>query len=109
MNSDAFTKREAAQESVYIHEKEMEKYVSSLASGAQSGIAAGGDIANAETRLHALKKKLGEQRSHLDELEKHVYVVFAIFWCHLECHLLVPWIIKLTISSDQLTKSKGQQ
>lgn len=28
-NSDAFTRREAAQENVYIHEKEVEKYVHS--------------------------------------------------------------------------------
>lgn len=29
LNSDAFTRREAAQENVYIHEKEVEKYVHS--------------------------------------------------------------------------------
>ncbi|KAJ6152905.1 hypothetical protein N7497_007224 [Penicillium chrysogenum] len=45
--NDAFTKREAAQESLYIREKELEK-------------------------LAQLKKKINEQRKHLDELETHI-------------------------------------
>ncbi|KAI9924766.1 hypothetical protein ASPWEDRAFT_28100 [Aspergillus wentii DTO 134E9] len=45
--SDQFKRREAAQEGLYIREKEMEK-------------------------LRALKKKLGEQRQHLDALDKHI-------------------------------------
>ncbi|BCS29129.1 uncharacterized protein APUU_70699A [Aspergillus puulaauensis] len=45
--SDQFQKREAAQESLYIHQKEQE-------------------------RLLALKKKVEEQRKHLDELDKHL-------------------------------------
>ncbi|KAE8351454.1 mitochondrial ATPase inhibitor, IATP-domain-containing protein [Aspergillus coremiiformis] len=45
--SDQFTKREAAQENLYIHEKEREK-------------------------LLALRKKVQEQREHLDELDKHI-------------------------------------
>ncbi|KAJ5095752.1 hypothetical protein NUU61_005108 [Penicillium alfredii] len=46
-SSDAFTKREAAQEAIYIREKELEK-------------------------LGSLKKKITEQRKHLDELEGHI-------------------------------------
>ncbi|KAJ5232198.1 hypothetical protein N7468_005154 [Penicillium chermesinum] len=46
-SDDAFTKREAAQESLYIHKKEIEK-------------------------LKNLKAKIAEQRGHLDELEKHI-------------------------------------
>ncbi|KAJ5234916.1 uncharacterized protein N7469_004084 [Penicillium citrinum] len=46
-SSDSFTKREAAQESMYIREKELEK-------------------------LHNLKKKIGDQRNHLNELEEHI-------------------------------------
>ncbi|KAJ5698900.1 hypothetical protein N7462_000905 [Penicillium macrosclerotiorum] len=44
---DSFTKREAAQEAMYIREKEIEK-------------------------LQALKKKITDQRAHLDELEGHI-------------------------------------
>lgn len=32
-----------------------------------------------KNRLQALKKKLGEQREHLDELEKHVYVTSSSY------------------------------
>ncbi|GAQ39051.1 hypothetical protein AtubIFM56815_007562 [Aspergillus tubingensis] len=46
-HADSFTKREAAQENLYVREKEMEK-------------------------LRALKAKLSEQRKHLDELDKHI-------------------------------------
>ncbi|KAL2801387.1 mitochondrial ATPase inhibitor, IATP-domain-containing protein [Aspergillus keveii] len=46
-SSDSFQKREAAQEGLYIHQKEQEK-------------------------LLALKKKIEEQRSHLDELEQNL-------------------------------------
>ncbi|KAL5361915.1 mitochondrial ATPase inhibitor, IATP-domain-containing protein [Aspergillus floccosus] len=45
--SDAFQRREAAQENLYIHEKEIEK-------------------------LQALRKKINEQRQHLNELDKHL-------------------------------------
>ncbi|KAL2812872.1 mitochondrial ATPase inhibitor, IATP-domain-containing protein [Aspergillus granulosus] len=45
--SDQFQKREAAQEGLYIHQKEQEK-------------------------LAALKKKIEEQRSHLNDLEKNL-------------------------------------
>ncbi|KAJ6131467.1 hypothetical protein N7523_001173 [Penicillium sp. IBT 18751x] len=44
---DSFTKREAAQEALYIREKEIEK-------------------------LQQLKKKITDQRAHLDELEGHI-------------------------------------
>ncbi|KAL1998469.1 hypothetical protein VTN02DRAFT_6123 [Thermoascus thermophilus] len=44
---DSFSRREAAQESMYIHEKETEK-------------------------LKALKAKIEEQRKHLAELDKHI-------------------------------------
>ncbi|KAH8700308.1 mitochondrial ATPase inhibitor, IATP-domain-containing protein [Talaromyces proteolyticus] len=46
-SSDSFTKREAASESMYVKEKELEK-------------------------LKQLKAKLKEQRRHLDELDKHI-------------------------------------
>ncbi|RAL00591.1 uncharacterized protein BO80DRAFT_425410 [Aspergillus ibericus CBS 121593] len=46
-HSDSFTKREAAQEGRYIHDKEMEK-------------------------LRLLRAKVQEQRKHLDELDKHI-------------------------------------
>ncbi|KAL4781702.1 mitochondrial ATPase inhibitor, IATP-domain-containing protein [Aspergillus varians] len=45
--SDSFQKREAAQEGLYIHQKEQEK-------------------------LQALRKKIDEQRKHLDELDKNL-------------------------------------
>ncbi|KAL2814530.1 mitochondrial ATPase inhibitor, IATP-domain-containing protein [Aspergillus cavernicola] len=45
--SDQFQKREAAQENLYIHQKEQEK-------------------------LSALRKKIEEQRKHLDELDQHL-------------------------------------
>ncbi|KAL4921079.1 mitochondrial ATPase inhibitor, IATP-domain-containing protein [Aspergillus aurantiobrunneus] len=45
--SDQFQKREAAQENLYIRQKEQEK-------------------------LLALRKKIDEQRKHLDELDKHL-------------------------------------
>ncbi|KAL4952002.1 mitochondrial ATPase inhibitor, IATP-domain-containing protein [Aspergillus filifer] len=45
--SDSFQKREKAQEGAYIHQKEQEK-------------------------LAALKKKIQEQREHLDDLDKHL-------------------------------------
>ncbi|KAJ5888189.1 hypothetical protein N7495_008230 [Penicillium taxi] len=46
-SGDSFTKREAAQEALYIREKELEK-------------------------LRTLKAKIGDQRKHLDELEAHI-------------------------------------
>ncbi|KAJ5609749.1 hypothetical protein N7528_010316 [Penicillium herquei] len=46
-SGDSFTKREAAQEAMYIREKEIEK-------------------------LHKLKKQIGDQRKHLDDLEDHI-------------------------------------
>ncbi|KAJ5212267.1 uncharacterized protein N7498_003913 [Penicillium cinerascens] len=46
-SGDSFTKREAAQEALYIREKELEK-------------------------LHQLKKKITAQREHLDDLEAHI-------------------------------------
>ncbi|KAK1148936.1 ATPase inhibitor [Aspergillus melleus] len=45
--SDSFQRREAAQENMYIHEKELEK-------------------------LRSLKKSITEQRAHLDKLDKHI-------------------------------------
>ncbi|KAI4249749.1 MAG: hypothetical protein L6R40_000538 [Gallowayella cf. fulva] len=44
---DAFSKREAANEDLYVRQKEMEK-------------------------LQNLKKKIEEHKHHLEELEKHV-------------------------------------
>ncbi|KAL4973372.1 mitochondrial ATPase inhibitor, IATP-domain-containing protein [Aspergillus desertorum] len=46
-HSDAWQKRETAQENLYMYEREKEK-------------------------LEALKKKIQEQREHLDELDKHL-------------------------------------
>ncbi|KAI5305339.1 hypothetical protein KEM56_004677 [Ascosphaera pollenicola] len=46
-SGDAWTQKEAAQENLYVRQKEMEK-------------------------LAALKEKLQQQRAHLDELEEHM-------------------------------------
>jgi len=46
-SGDAFTKREGAEEAMYVKRREQEK-------------------------LQQLKKKLAEQRKHLDELDKHI-------------------------------------
>jgi len=46
-SGDAFTKREAADESMYVKRKEMEK-------------------------LKSLKAKISEQKKHLKELEDHI-------------------------------------
>ncbi|PYH40910.1 uncharacterized protein BP01DRAFT_395520 [Aspergillus saccharolyticus JOP 1030-1] len=46
-SGDAFTKREAAQEARYIHEKELEK-------------------------LQKLRQSIKEQREHLDKLDQHI-------------------------------------
>lgn len=51
-DSDAFSKREAADENKYVREKEMEK-------------------------LQALRAKINESKKGLDELEKQVYVELA--------------------------------
>lgn len=48
--SDAFSKREQADENYYVRQKEMEK-------------------------LQALKAKIDEHKKHLEELDKHVYVL----------------------------------
>ena len=48
-NSDAFSKREQADENYYVRQKEMEK-------------------------LQALKQKIADQQKHLHELDKNVYV-----------------------------------
>jgi galactokinase len=53
-NSDAFSKREQADENYYVRQKEMEK-------------------------LQALKAKIDEHKKHLEELDKHVYVFFVAF------------------------------
>lgn len=50
MYSDAFTKREQADENYYVRQKEMEK-------------------------LQALKQKIAEHQKQLDEMDKHVYVI----------------------------------
>jgi len=47
--SDAFSKREQADENYYVRQKEMEK-------------------------LQALKSKIAEHQKHLEELDKHVFV-----------------------------------
>lgn len=39
-----------------------------------------GTVKLMKNRLQALKKKLGEQREHLDELEKHVYVTSSSYF-----------------------------
>ncbi|KAJ5774312.1 ATPase inhibitor IATP mitochondria [Penicillium paradoxum] len=65
-SGDSFTKREAAQESLYIREKELEKYVFAELNDQ------GNPRANQGDRLAQLKKKITEQRKHLDELETHI-------------------------------------
>ncbi|WEW58940.1 ATPase inhibitor [Emydomyces testavorans] len=58
---DAWTKKESAQENLFIRQKEIEK------SAHQYFI----------DRLRALKEKLKQQRQHLDELDAHMYVSLA--------------------------------
>lgn len=53
--SDAFTKREQASEDYFVRQKEMEK-------------------------LQALKDKIAGHQKHLEDLDKHVYVVL-IYKC----------------------------
>ncbi len=48
-NRDAFSKREQADENLYVRQKEQEK-------------------------LQQLKQKIADHKKHLDELDKHVYV-----------------------------------
>ena len=48
-NRDAFSKREQADENLYVRQKEMEK-------------------------LAGLKKKIEEHQKHLDQLDKNMYV-----------------------------------
>jgi len=48
---DAFSKREQADENHYVRQKEMEK-------------------------LKDLRAKIDEHKKHLEELDKHVYVIF---------------------------------
>ena len=50
MHSDAFSKREQADENLYVRQKEQEK-------------------------LQQLKQKIADHKQHLDELDKHVYVL----------------------------------
>ncbi|KAJ5649515.1 uncharacterized protein N7484_003238, partial [Penicillium longicatenatum] len=50
---DQFTRREAANEGMYIHELEKEK-------------------------IELLRKKLKEQRKHNEELDKHLYEIFIV-------------------------------
>lgn len=51
---DAFSKREQADENHYVRQKEMEK-------------------------LKDLRAKIDEHKKHLEELDKHVYVVFLFY------------------------------
>ena len=50
VHSDAFSKREQADENLYVRQKEQEK-------------------------LQQLKQKIADHKQHLDELDKHVYVL----------------------------------
>ena len=66
--SDAFSKREQADENLYVRQKEMEK-------------------------LQALRTKLDEHKKHLEELDKSVYVYFCfrLDTIHLELMLMHKW------------------
>ena len=50
-HSDAFSKREQADENLYVHQKEQEK-------------------------LQQLKQKIADHKQHLEELDKHVYASY---------------------------------
>ena len=50
VHSDAFSKREQADENLYVRQKEQEK-------------------------LQQLKQKIADHKQHLDELDKHVYAL----------------------------------
>jgi ATPase inhibitor, mitochondrial len=66
--SDQFTRREAAQENIYVKEKELEKcdIIHPLTYQRNT-------LIRSSYRLRHLKQKLTEQRKHLDELDKHMY------------------------------------
>ena len=66
---DAFQRREAAHEGLYIRQRELEKYV------AQNG--RDGRYVLILVRIALLRLKLKEQRKHMDELDKHLYVALG--------------------------------
>ena len=94
---DQFTRREAAQESFYIKEKEMEKYVWGSPDTWQKSVLT---LAFSADRLKALKVKLKEQRRHLDELDEHMYVSPSI-------NVVPKWLTRWCSHSDQLTREQG--
>lgn len=73
LSSDAFQRREAASESKYIHDKELERYVSCDFDWLWIGSLK--VVANRWWyRLKSLKSHIDDQRKMLDKLEKTVYV-----------------------------------
>jgi hypothetical protein len=74
-DSDSFTKREAAQENLYVKEKEMQKYAYIPLHTLYKPIQWLINFFFPSNRLKELKAKLKEQRKYLDELDKHMYVI----------------------------------
>ena len=62
--SDSFSKREQADENLYVRQKEMEKFV--LQAIKQD------PLLTIAARLQALKQKIDEHKKQLEELDKHV-------------------------------------
>lgn len=96
MDSDAFNKREKANEDYYVRQKEREKSVESTPLSTKPSSRSSAGLQSLATqvpwsegsllqscllmilvlsRLVALKEKLRQQRQHLDELEQHMYAV----------------------------------
>lgn len=80
--SDAFTKREAASEELYIRQEEKAKYVqlgtvddtTRLHTIRTLAVRIQGIFLTAD-RLMAIKEKLRMQRQHMDDLDKHMLVI----------------------------------
>lgn len=61
------------------------------------------------TRLEILRTKMKEQRKHMDELDKHLYVVVLITLEKLQIRTHVAEFLfqKLTYTSEEYIKSQG--
>jgi hypothetical protein len=81
-SSDAFTKREAAAEELYIRQEEKAKYVYESAGNSHNPHTFSSprcrekELTRADTlhRLLAIQEKLKQQRQHIDDLDKHMSV-----------------------------------
>ena len=80
--SDAFTKREAASEELYIRQEEKAKYVhlgtmddnTRLQTICRLAVKIQGILLTVD-RLMGIKEKLRMQRQHMDDLDKHMSVI----------------------------------